>query len=118
MAKSLTLGNFSASDIRTLCLQHTEETGQIFEPAALDAIWTFTAGQPWLVNDLAYETCFEPGEGSDRNNPVTLRMIEEAKERLIMRRETHLDQLTDKLKEERVRRIIEPILIGDIYMDA
>ena len=33
-------------------------------------------------------------------------------ERLIERRETHLDKLADKLTEERVRRVIEPILAG------
>ncbi len=37
-------------------------------------------------------------------------MIEEARENLISRRETHLDQLADKLREERVRRVIEPVL--------
>lgn len=42
-------------------------------------------------------------------------MVEQVKENLIIRRETHLDQLADKLKEERVRRVIEPILTGDLY---
>jgi hypothetical protein len=51
--------------------------------------------------------------GRDRSQPVTLEAIEEAKENLILRRETHLDQLTDKLQEERVRRVIEPLLAGD-----
>ena len=36
----------------------------------------------------------------------------EAKERLILRRDTHLDLLTDKLREARVRRVIEPLLVG------
>jgi len=40
-------------------------------------------------------------------------MMEQAKENLILRRETHLDQLADKLKEERVRRVIAPILAGE-----
>ena len=39
-------------------------------------------------------------------------MINQAKERIILRRETHLDQLTDKLREDRVRSVIEPILAG------
>jgi len=39
-------------------------------------------------------------------------MIEQAKENIITRRDTHIDQLADKLKEERVRRVIEPILSG------
>jgi Holliday junction resolvase len=40
--------------------------------------------------------------------------VEEAKEILIQRRDTHLDSLIDKLREERVKRIIEPILVGDL----
>ena len=31
---------------------------------------------------------------------------------LILRHDTHLDQLTDKLQENRVRRVVEPILAG------
>ena len=36
----------------------------------------------------------------------------EAREVLILRRETHLDQLADTLREPRVRRVIEPLLSG------
>lgn len=50
--------------------------------------------------------------GHDRSRPITDEMMAQAKERLIERRETHIDQLVDKLHEERVRRIIEPILAG------
>jgi len=114
-AESLRLGNFSRDETRSLCLQHTEETGQLFEDVALESIWHLTCGQPWLVNALAYEVCFKLEEGKDRKNSITSLMVEEAKERLILRRETHLDQLADKLKEERVRRVIEPILMGDVY---
>ena len=35
-----------------------------------------------------------------------------AREELILSRRTHLDQLTHKLEEERVRRVVEPILAG------
>ena len=38
--------------------------------------------------------------------------VRAAQERLILRRETHLDQLADKLKEDRVRRVVEPLLSG------
>ncbi len=38
----------------------------------------------------------------------------EAKERIILRGETHIDQLVDKLREERVRSVIEPILAGQV----
>ena len=38
--------------------------------------------------------------------------IDDAKEALILARATHLDQLADKLREDRVRRIVEPLLAG------
>ncbi len=37
-------------------------------------------------------------------------MILQAKENLIYRRETHLDQLIDKLSEPQIRDIIEPMI--------
>ena len=73
-------------------------------------MWELTEGQPWLVNALAYEACFEMEEGRDRAKEITVDMLNRAKEDLILRRETHLDQLADKLSEERVRRVVEPIL--------
>ena len=36
-----------------------------------------------------------------------------AKAELILSRQTHLDQLADKLKENRVRRVVEPMLLGE-----
>ena len=116
-ATSLRLGNFTKQDIETLYQQHTKETGQQFEPETFDLAWELTRGQPWLVNALAYETCFEMKEGRDRAVPITTELMNEAKERLIQRREIHLDQLADKLQEERVRRVIEPLLAGVVNPD-
>jgi len=111
-AKSLRLGNFSRAEMEALYLQHTEETGQVFTSEALVQMWELTEGQPWLVNALGYEVCFEIQAGRDRQQPITLSLVDEAKENLILRRETHLDQLTDKLQEGRVQRVIEPLLAG------
>ncbi len=111
-AKSLRLGDFTAAEVRALLQEHTHETGQVFTPEALDRVWELTQGQPWLVNALAYETCFEMLDGRDRSQPITVASIDQAKENLIQRRVTHLDQLADKLREDRVRRIIEPMLAG------
>ncbi len=111
-AKSLRLANFGQDEVNTLYQQHTDETGQVFEAQALRQVWDLTRGQPWLVNALADEVCFETKSGRDRSRSVTAALIEQAKENLIQRRETHLDQLTDKLREKRVRQVIEPILNG------
>ena len=111
-AKSLTLGNFNQKEVAKLYQQHTEETGQVFAEGVLEAVWHLTRGQPWLVNALGYEVCFEMEAGRERSQPITAAMIIEAKERLILRRETHLDQLADKLQEPRVQRVIKPMLQG------
>ena len=112
-AESLRLGNFTAEDMAALYAEHTAETGQSFTSAALDRAWALSRGQPWLVNALGYETCFRMPAGRDRTQPITAELLDEAKEALILRRETHLDQLADKLREPRVRRVIEPLLSGE-----
>ena len=105
--ESLRLGDFTREEVQQLLTQHTETTGQIFAENAQNAIWELTQGQPWLVNALSYESCFKNKAGLDRNQPITANAICDAREQLILRRETHLDQLTDKLQEERVRRVVE-----------
>ena len=111
-ARSLRLGDFSEVEVASLLRQHTEATGQSFSDEAIEAVWSRTQGQPWLVNALADQACFRRSEGRDRRQPVTREHILDAQEQLIARRETHLDQLADKLKEDRVRRVIGPLLSG------
>ena len=111
-AESLRLGDFSRDEVHDLLGQHTDETGQPFADGALEAVWTQTQGQPWLVNALAHETCFRGGLAADRSRPVTETDVTNAREALILRRDTHLDQLTDKLQEDRVWRVVEPLLAG------
>ena len=41
-AKSLRMGDFTEAETRALMAQHTEETGQRFSPAAVEAVWTQT----------------------------------------------------------------------------
>ncbi len=112
-ATSLRLGDFTQSEVEQLYAQHTTETGQQFGNGVLALVWELTRGQPWLVNALAYEVCFAVKANRDRSRTITVAMIQAAKETLIRRRETHLDQLADKLQEPRVRRVIEPILAGE-----
>ena len=111
-AKSLRLGDFTAAETGSLLSQHTEETGQPFTPEARDAVWKQTRGQPWLVNALCAGACFDNKAGRDRSRVIEVDDIHAAREELILSRCTHLDQLAHKLEEERVRRVIEPILSG------
>jgi hypothetical protein len=112
-AKSLRMGCFSESEMQTLILQHTTETGQVFDDAIFPELWLDTQGQPWLVNALGYEMTWEYKPARDRSQPITLEQYRQARERLIYSRATHLDQLADKLREERVRRVIAMILASE-----
>lgn len=109
--ESLTLRNFTAEEVAELYAQHTAETGQIFTPEATSLAWALTRGQPWLVNALAREVTEKLVP--DRAVPIEARHIEKAREILIERRDTHLDSLIDRLREPRVRRVLEPILAGE-----
>lgn len=117
--RSIALRNFDADEVKTLLLQHTTETGQVFTAGAWERVWELTRGQPWLVNALAKVAVEELV--TDIGRPITFEHIDAAKELLILRRQTHLDQLTDKLREGRVRQIIEPLLagatLGDVPVD-
>ena len=110
-AKSLFLKNFSQEEVADLYRQHTNETGQVFEKEAVEYAYELTQGQPWLVNALAYAACFE--DVKDRLQAITVEVIEKAKNTLIKRRDTHLDSLIDKLREARVRPIIDAIINGE-----
>ena len=117
--ESLTLGNFTQADVAELYGQHTTETGQIFTPEAIQRAFELTQGQPWLVNALARQMVevLVP----DPEQIIDIDHVNEAKEVLIQRQDTHLDSLVSILREDRVRAVIEPMLagqeLGDIPQD-
>ncbi|MEM8641366.1 MAG: ATP-binding protein [Cyanobacteria bacterium P01_G01_bin.54] len=117
--ESLTLRNFTAPEVAQLYQQHTDATGQIFDPEVLEEAYELSQGQPWLVNALAREMTQKLVE--DVSQPITLSHLKQAKENLIQRNDTHLDSLTERLREPRIRAIIEPMLagqpLGDIPRD-
>jgi AAA-like domain len=106
--ESLTLRNFNELEVAELYQQHTADTGQIFTPEAVQLAFNLTQGQPWLVNALARQLTEEIAP--EPTITITPIMVEEAKEILIRRQDTHLDSLAERLRENRVKVIIEPIL--------
>ena len=110
-AESLTLRNFQADEVRELLLQHTAETGQPWTDEAIERVWDRTQGQPFLVNALAWRATSRLVQ--DRAVTLDLSVILEAEQQLILSRTTHLDNLTERLKEPRVARVIEPVILGD-----
>jgi hypothetical protein len=107
------MGNFTQEETKALWLQHTEETGQVFDEAIFPELWEDTYGQPWLVNALGHEITRELRLNRDRSRPITLADYNEARENLIQSRATHLDQLIDKLQEPRVYNVISELLAAE-----
>ena len=108
--ESLTLRNFTRAEVASLYAQHAADTGQVFQPDAVDRAFELTQGQPWLVNALARQLVevLVP----DRARSITRADVDRARELLIERQDTHLDSLADRLREPRVRAIIAPMLAG------
>lgn len=111
ISKDMLLRNFTADEVVALYAQHTEATGQVFASGVLEKVMEFTGGQPWLVNALARE-CVEEVHGFRYGETVTVDDIEAAKETIIRRRDTHVDSLMERLREPRIRRIMEPVIFG------
>ncbi len=110
-AKSLTLPAFTESEVAALYAQHTTETGQPFEPESVARAAWWSQGQPFLVNALA-AACVDDLV-TDRSTAISAACIDEAKERLVLSRTTHLHNLGERLREPRVAAIVSRVLAGD-----
>jgi len=112
-ADSAVLSNFQQEDIVHLFAQRTAENGQQITPEALDYVYEQSKGQPWIVNNLLMRATMRILDW-ESTETVTLDHVEEARQQMILARETHLDALAERLKEPGVRSVIEPIITGEM----
>jgi len=110
--KDILIPNFTETDIAALYAQHTAATGQKFADGVIEDVWRLTRGQPWLVNAIGCE-CVEEIHCFRYDETITVDDVEAAKEAIIRRRDTHVDSLMERMREPRVRRIVEPLISGD-----
>jgi hypothetical protein len=110
-AEAATLGSFTEAEVGELLAQHTAVTGQRFAPEAVARIYVLGSGHPWLTNALADQIVRR--DVKDRSVELTAEHVEAAKETIILERRTHIDSLVARLREDRVRRILEPMLVGE-----
>jgi type II secretory pathway predicted ATPase ExeA len=110
-AEATTLQPFTEDEVAELLAQHTATTGQRFEPEAIRRIYELGQGHPCLTNALADQIVDRDVE--DRGVPITAQHVDAAKETLILERRSHIDSLIARLREPRVRRILDPMLAGE-----
>jgi hypothetical protein len=109
---SAVLSNFHPADVAKLFAQRTAETGQQITQEALAYVYDQSKGQPWIVNSLFKRATMRVLE-QESTETVTLAHIEEARQQMILARETHLDALAVRLEDPKIHDIVEPILTGE-----
>ena len=110
---SVFVSNFTKANVAELFAQRTEETGQRIEPVALDYVWEQSQGQPWIVNNLFMRATLQILD-TDNYETVTLGHVQQAKEQMILGRETHLESLSYRLELPRVRKVVEKLMTGEV----
>jgi hypothetical protein len=110
---SSVLSNFTQTDVEKLFAQRTEETGQTINRDALEYVYEQSRGQPWIVNSLFKRATMRVLD-EDSRETVTLEHIKEAREQMILARETHLDALAYRMEDPRIRKIMETLVSGVI----
>jgi hypothetical protein len=109
---SALVSNFTKEDVARLFAQRTAETGQGIETDALDYVWEQTRGQPWIVNNLFMRATMQILRDDDYRT-LTLAHIEQARQQMILARETHLDSLVYRLEDRSVRKVMETLMSGE-----
>ncbi|HRI67581.1 MAG TPA: endonuclease NucS [Polyangium sp.] len=114
-AEPMTIGPFSQIEVGELLEQHTKDMGQRFEPEAIARIFDLGQGHPWITNALADQIVRR--DVKDLSVAITAEHVDAAKETIILERRSHIDSLIARLREERVRKIIDPMLAGEPLPD-
>jgi hypothetical protein len=111
-ADSASLSDFTKKDVAKLFSQRTEETGQQITPEALEYVYEQSKGQPWIVNSLFLRATMRI-LNEESTETVSIAHVREAREQMILARETHLDALACRLEDPRIRLVIESLMTGE-----
>jgi hypothetical protein len=112
-ADSAYITNFRQDDIARLFAQRTAENGQQITREALDYMYEQSRGQPWIVNSLFQRATMRILDANSAET-VTIEHIREAREQMILARETHLDALAYRLEDPGIRKIMETFFSGEV----
>ena len=109
ITEAMTLRTFTAEEVAELYRQHTDATGQVFEPGVAALAYEYSRGQPYLVNALA-RWCMDKIHDRRFAEPITLADMHEAKEKIIRERVATLNSIWKRRNEGWMKRTLS--LIG------
>lgn len=85
---------FTPEEVTDLLTQHTQATGQVFEPDVIEGIMRETEGQPFLVNRLGQMLTVDLVP--DATQPITATNLDYALIRLVNENNTHFASIRSK----------------------
>ena len=110
-AEAATLEPFNRNDVHALLLQHTEHTGQRWESDAMDRIYDLSQGHPVVGQRDGRSDRESRCRGSERRGHDRPRGVGEGNDHSGASDPYRL-AIGAELREDRVRRILEPMLAG------
>lgn len=99
---------FTIDEIRALYAEHFGRDENHFTSDALTFVHEASAGHPFFVQAFGIELA----ERRSDSDTITKPIVFSAYQRLVERAVTPIDALSSYLTEPRVRRVIEPLLLG------
>ena len=106
IADPFTVPYFPDEEIAALLQQHTDETGQAFEPDVVTSIAQDSGGQPFLVNRLGQ--ILTQDVVPDRTQPITMKDLDYGLARLVTENNTHFYSIVSKATPH--RKLLLPML--------
>lgn len=106
---SIRINFLRREDLDAMFLAYTAKHGVVIAKEAVDMIWLFSSGQPWIISTIAGEIVHEivPAKGIARVSPE---QVDEAIGNVVAKRGNHLEYLVSQIRDERVKKCLIPIL--------
>lgn len=113
---SLRIEYLTQEEVKELILNYINYSKLTINDKAIFKIYEYSNGQPWIVNSIASELFYEmvPYKKISR---ITEKDVDEAVVNLVEKKGNHLEYIIEKLREPKVKKILIPILMGDMFTD-
>ncbi len=96
-------------DLDGMFASYTSSFGVTIEKEAIDLIWQYSSGQPWIISTLAGELFHEIAPAKAIRS-ISSSQVGEAIDNIIAKKGNHIEYLVSQLRDERVKRCLIPIL--------
>lgn len=106
---TLKISALRREDLDAMIAAYSTMAGIGIDKEAIDRVWRYSAGQPWIISTLAGELFHEiaPAKGIGK---ISSGQVEEAIDNILAKGGNHMEYLVSQLRDERVKNCLAPIL--------